>query len=125
MGCLALVARRRAGPQPHGAKVMRGTAASCGGAATSPLHGDAGSIEAHLRPVDVWHAGHERALLIEQADRAQGGGTLHGETSMRDGGVWEFLSDAAAAGMGGGDAAALGSSQIKHRENTRAALAGD
>lgn len=58
----------------------------------------AGVIEAHLRPVDVWSAGSQKALLVEQVDLSQLG---RAEGHM---GVWEFLSDAEAAGMGGGEA---------------------
>lgn len=98
LGCLALVASRRV-PEWH---------------RDHPNESECG-ILSHLRPVDVWQVGEARDVLVEQADLV----TL--ARAEREFGVWEFLSDAAAAGMGGGEAVAV--SERKQRVKSRKSIA--
>lgn len=62
-------------------------------------------IRAHLRPIDIWRIAPQREMLVEQVD------LVSLADAEREFGVWEFLSDGAAAGMGGGEV--VSSSQRK------------
>eukprot|EP01062_Namystynia_karyoxenos_P012737 TRINITY_DN145_c1_g1_i1.p1 TRINITY_DN145_c1_g1~~TRINITY_DN145_c1_g1_i1.p1 ORF type:complete len:689 (+),score=209.26 TRINITY_DN145_c1_g1_i1:111-2177(+) len=54
-------------------------------------------IEAHVRPVDIWQVGSERCAVIEEANLV----TL--SRAEQEFGVWDFLAEGHAAGMGGGE----------------------
>jgi len=61
-----------------------------------PSSSDPHGIEVHLRPVDIWLVGEEKQL-VERVD------LVMLSRAEREFGVWDFLSGAEAAGMGGGE----------------------
>eukprot|EP01065_Artemidia_motanka_P049251 TRINITY_DN8103_c1_g1_i1.p1 TRINITY_DN8103_c1_g1~~TRINITY_DN8103_c1_g1_i1.p1 ORF type:complete len:736 (+),score=296.28 TRINITY_DN8103_c1_g1_i1:85-2292(+) len=61
--------------------------------------GNESGIETHLRPVDIWQVGTEGDTVIEEVD------VVSLSAAEREFGVWDFLADNTAMGMGGGEVA--------------------